>query len=83
MNTIKLLLVDDHTMFLEGTQHALSKSNIIDLRGAFTNGKEALKALKSIEIDILVYRYFHAKNQWNRTHKTRQGNTTESENFGC
>ncbi len=50
----KILLVDDHQMFLDGLVEILSKEESYEIVGTAKNGKEALIALKNIHIDIVI-----------------------------
>lgn len=54
MLAIKLLIVDDHHMFLEGVNNALSQNKDFEVVDACTNGKDALKILKSKEVELLI-----------------------------
>jgi DNA-binding NarL/FixJ family response regulator len=52
--TIALLLVDDHPMVLEGLRALLAGSGDISIKGAFTNGADALTFLENNNIDIIL-----------------------------
>ena len=54
MHKMKLFIVDDHKMFLEGIQSILEDVDTIDIVATAKNGEEALKLLKSITPDILI-----------------------------
>lgn len=54
MNKIKLFIVDDHKMFLEGIQSILEDVDFIEIIATAKNGEEALKLLKSIIPDIIL-----------------------------
>lgn len=51
---IKLLLVDDHEIFLEGLMALFEGEPSLDIVGAVTSGKEALQKIESQMPDILV-----------------------------
>ncbi|MDW3208943.1 MAG: response regulator transcription factor [Reichenbachiella sp.] len=51
---IKLLLVDDHEIFLEGLMALFEGEPSLDIVGAVTGGKEALQKIKAQMPDILV-----------------------------
>lgn len=50
----KLLLVDDHQMFLDGLIEILSKEEKYELIGTATNGKEALELIEKSKVDIVI-----------------------------
>lgn len=50
----KLLLVDDHQMFLDGLVEILSKENKYELVGTAKNGQSALETLENNEVDIVI-----------------------------
>jgi len=54
MNTIKIILVDDHVMFLDGISKVLSEKDEFEIIGAFNNANDAIKALKNGTPDILI-----------------------------
>ena len=51
---IRMLLADDHVMFVEGLASILEKSEDIELVKTVSNGKDALEYLKFNEVDIAV-----------------------------
>lgn len=51
---IKLLLVDDHEIFLEGLMALFEGEPSLDIVGAVTSGKEALQKIEGHMPDILV-----------------------------
>ena len=51
---IKVVIIDDHALVLQGIQEKLSKSNIIDVVGAYTSIEEFLLHVTYKESDILV-----------------------------
>jgi len=52
--TINLLLVDDHPMVLEGLRALLATSKDVSVKGAFTNGTDALSFLENNNIDVIL-----------------------------
>jgi len=54
LNTIKLLLVDDHELFLDGICALLENETNIDIIGRAENGKEALAIIEENQPDILL-----------------------------
>ena len=53
-NTIKILLVDDHKLFLDGLRLVLRKAENLIIKGEAHNGIEALEFLKKNEIDLII-----------------------------
>lgn len=51
---IKLILIDDHQLFLEGAQLLLSQEDEFNIIGAYTNPSHALKQLDHIVPDIII-----------------------------
>ena len=51
---IKLLLVDNHRLFLEGLYLILSKSNDFEIVSTFSNPTKALKAVQRDEPELLI-----------------------------
>lgn len=51
---IKIFLIDDHQLFLEGEQLLLSQEKKFNVIGVFTNPLHALKQLKLIIPDIII-----------------------------
>lgn len=54
MNRIKVLLVDDHLMFLEGLQSLFANEKNIEVVGAASNAKMALDIINNNKIDIVI-----------------------------
>lgn len=52
--TFKILLVDDHQMFIDGMKSILHKQNIFQVVAEAQDGYEALNILTNQEIDILI-----------------------------
>lgn len=51
---IKVVMIDDHALVLQGIQEKLSKSNLIEVVGAFTSIEEFVLYVTYKEFDILV-----------------------------
>jgi len=51
---IKLIIVDDHKMFLDGLVEMLSKSEKMQVIGTAANGTEALEVISQQQPDILI-----------------------------
>lgn len=54
MNKIKLLIVDDHKMLLDGIKSILEDVPFIEIIAVAKDGKEALGLLKTITPDIMI-----------------------------
>ena len=54
MNKIKIVLVDDHRLFLDGIKSLLSEVDFIDIIGEASSGNEALDLLSNIKPDIIM-----------------------------
>ncbi|KFF02226.1 response regulator [Flavobacterium reichenbachii] len=54
MNTINLLIADDHTMFLQGIISLLDKESNIKIVDKAVNGNEALEIIKKGEVDFII-----------------------------
>jgi DNA-binding NarL/FixJ family response regulator len=54
MSKIKVLLVDDHQIIIDGLKSLLSNSGEIAVVGEANNGHEALRILNLIEIDVIL-----------------------------
>ncbi len=52
--TIRVLVVDDHPMTLEGTQALLGRSPNIEVVGAATSGQEAVQMVKELQPEVLL-----------------------------
>ena len=50
----KILIADDHKIFLDGLNLILNEINHIKIVAQASNGKEAIEAFKNIEIDIAI-----------------------------
>ncbi|GAA4833074.1 response regulator transcription factor [Algivirga pacifica] len=54
MNTIKVLIADDHKMFIQGIRSLLAEEEHIEVVGEAHNGKEALQFLQETLVDVLI-----------------------------
>lgn len=54
MNTINLLIADDHTMFLQGIISLLEQEPNITIVGKAVNGNEALEIVKKGVVDFII-----------------------------
>jgi two-component system response regulator NreC len=54
MSKIKVLLVDDHQIILDGLKSLLSNSGKIIVAGEANNGREAIRILELISIDVIL-----------------------------
>jgi DNA-binding NarL/FixJ family response regulator len=54
MNRIKVLLVDDHQIIIDGMKSLLKNSVEIFVAGEANNGREALRILALLEIDVVL-----------------------------
>jgi len=54
MSNIKLLIADDHTMFLQGIISLLENETNIEIVGKAVNGIEALEVIKKGTVDFII-----------------------------
>lgn len=54
MNPVKILLVDDHEIFLEGLENLLSSSDSIEIIAKANDGIEALNFIRADQPEILI-----------------------------
>ncbi len=54
MNKIKVLLVDDHQIIIDGLKSLLKNTDEFILVGEAKNGREALSVLKLIDVDVVL-----------------------------
>jgi len=54
MNKIKILLVDDHQIIIDGLKSLLKDSDEIVVSGEANNGREALRILDLLELDVVL-----------------------------
>ena len=57
-NPIKIVIIDDHPMVIEGISMFLSKSDKFEIIGSFTNGLDVLEFNKTNEIDLILLDVF-------------------------
>ena len=55
---IKIVIIDDHPMVIEGISMFLSKSDNFEVIGGFTNGLDVLEFNKTNEIDLILLDVF-------------------------
>lgn len=51
---IKILIADDHQMFIDGIKSLLRKESGIDFIGEVTNGNDAFEFLKNNKVDLMI-----------------------------
>lgn len=51
---IRVMLVDDHTLFRKGLAELLERRGAIEVAGIAGNGDEALQLLKSTQVDVVI-----------------------------
>ena len=54
MDKVKVLIVDDHPMVLEGMRSMLAQITFVEITGAVSNAYTALETLKKSAIDIVI-----------------------------
>ena len=54
MAKIRVYIVDDHELFIDGLKAILRKSDEIDIVGTSTTGQDALRNMEKIGVDVLV-----------------------------
>jgi DNA-binding NarL/FixJ family response regulator len=54
MNTIKIVLVDDHRIFRDGLKSLLSEADFIEVIGEASGGSELLELLKTLKPDLII-----------------------------
>lgn len=54
MNTIRVLLVDDHALFRKGVASALALERDLEMVGEATNGQEALTKARELMPDVIL-----------------------------
>ena len=53
-NAIRLLLIDDHPVVLEGMRRCLGENGEFEISGAFKSAKDALPRMKQDRVDVVV-----------------------------
>ena len=53
-NTIRIVLVDDHSLVLEGINSRLSEEEHFEIVGQASNGLEALEVVKNTQPDVVL-----------------------------
>lgn len=54
MSKIRVYIVDDHELFIDGLKAIFKKSEDIEVVGSSTSGKDAIENLGKLEVDVLV-----------------------------
>lgn len=54
MNTIKILIADDHPIIAQGIRNTLQGNSLFTIVDIVSNGKEAIEVLQNQEVDILL-----------------------------
>ena len=54
MNKIKVFIVDDHSLFIEGLYSLLDEEFTVEIVGHSTNPQDVLKTMKSINADVFL-----------------------------
>ncbi|WP_420551625.1 response regulator [Tenacibaculum aiptasiae] len=54
MSKIRIIIADDHTLFLEGLKNLLRTNNQFDVVDAVNNGIELLSVLERVKVDIVI-----------------------------
>lgn len=54
METIKIILADDHQMFLDGLASLLSQVKYVQVIAAVNSGKEVLEKLQNVQPDLVI-----------------------------
>jgi len=54
MNKTKILIADDHTMFLQGIISLLEQESNLEIVGKAINGIEALNIIKNGNVDLVI-----------------------------
>ena len=51
---MRIILVDDHTILLEGIKGMLEKEDDLNIVGAFSNAEQALEFIKSNDVELIL-----------------------------
>lgn len=54
MNKVKVLVTDDHQIIVDGLKSLLNNSEDIKVIGEANNGREAIKIIENVEVDIVL-----------------------------
>lgn len=54
MNEIKVLVTDDHQIIVDGLKSLLNNSSDFKVIGEANNGREALKIIENVEVDVVL-----------------------------
>ena len=54
MKTVKIVLVDDHTIVRDGIKSTLKDQKNFKIVGEASNGKEAIELVKKVEPDVVI-----------------------------
>ncbi|WP_272151735.1 response regulator transcription factor [Tenacibaculum aiptasiae] len=54
MSKIRIIIADDHTLFLEGLKNLLRTNNQFDVVDTVNNGIELLSVLERVKVDIVI-----------------------------
>lgn len=54
MNKMKLILVDDHKLFLNGLKASLEQYDFVEVCDVFTNAKKAITFLNKTSVDLVI-----------------------------
>lgn len=54
MNKVKVLVTDDHQIIVDGLKSLLNSSEDIKVIGEANNGREAIKIIENVEVDIVL-----------------------------
>jgi DNA-binding NarL/FixJ family response regulator len=54
MSTIKILLVDDHQIIIDGLKSVMKNTNDISVVGEANNGREAIRLLSILNVDVVL-----------------------------
>jgi DNA-binding NarL/FixJ family response regulator len=64
METVRVLIADDHTLFREGLRALLASVPDIEVVGEAATGQEALVKAGESSPDVILYGYSDARSQW-------------------
>ena len=64
MDPVRILIVDDHTLFREGVRAILKAVADIEIIGEAATGEEAIDKVSALTPDIILYGYSNARYEW-------------------